>query len=52
MKSAFFTTAVMMVLALVTTGLAIYYYPWPEPEVQNEVEQLFDPLRALNDFVG
>lgn len=46
MKSAFFTTAVMMVLALVTTGLAIYYYPWPEPEVQNEVEQLFDPYEG------
>ncbi len=42
MRSATISTLMLAVLAVLAMAAAGYYYPWPEPQVQSTMEQLFD----------
>ncbi|MCH2180894.1 MAG: DUF4340 domain-containing protein [Mariniblastus sp.] len=42
MRSATLSTLLLAVVALICLAAAGYYYPWPQPQVQTEVEQLFE----------
>ncbi|MEE2825436.1 MAG: DUF4340 domain-containing protein [Planctomycetota bacterium] len=42
MRSATLSTLLLAGVALICLAAAGYYYPWPQPQVQTEVEQLFE----------
>lgn len=50
MKSAFRATSIMLLIALISSIAAAYYYPWPE--VESSGERINQPLFAAltNDF--
>ncbi|MCH2177166.1 MAG: DUF4340 domain-containing protein [Mariniblastus sp.] len=46
MRSATISTLMLAVLALLAMAAATYYYPWPEPQVETTVEQLFESYQG------